>query len=145
MSASGLAIKAPSDVHRMDGSTASARVNIAPCAIEFNAAGTSMGPNAGPDVRYFQTARTGVGIKCSRNSCYGHAPRAAGGVQLRAHRNHKLIADRYIPLQLGIVNMADADVVATLLDWRVVFQPFHSLVGVSAEPVVGPDVTDNSY
>src|SRR5436305_6179280 len=102
----------------MNGSAASARINIASRSFEFNAAGTSMGAHAGADVRELQAPRTGVGIKRSRNPGHGHAPRAAGCVHLCAHRNHKIVADRYVALELGIVNVANSDVVATLLDWR---------------------------
>ena len=60
------------------------------------------------------------------------------------HRN--FIADRNVVLKLGVVNVPDANIVSTLLNWRIVLQFLHPFFCVpAAEPFVGRDTSNYMY
>src|SRR5262249_33446186 len=71
-------------------------------------------------------------------------PGARGRVQLRVRRGDNLIADRNIAPKLRIGDMPDANIVAALLDGRILFQLLHGISGRAKEPVVGANVSGDA-
>ena len=66
-------------------------------------------------------------------------------MQLRVCGDHQFIADRNIAPELGIVDVADANIVAALLDGRIALKTLNALFGVSAKPFAGIDASDYLY
>ena len=56
-------------------------------------------------------------------------------MQVGVGRDHQIVADRNVVKQLRVSTLSDANVIATLLDRRIVLYLFHSVFGTPPEPV----------
>ena len=79
---------------------------------------------------------SGAGADLERTSNPLHLliARAALDPQVGLRRNHHLVADGNVAPQFRIIDVADADVIAALLDGRVRLDPFDLFLGISSKP-----------
>jgi hypothetical protein len=67
------------------------------------------------------------------------------GVQLGLGWNHKVVADGDVVQQFSVIDVADTDIIATLLDGRVGLNSLDALRGVTSEPVRGFDMPSDFH
>src|SRR5260370_23194597 len=103
-----------------------------------------MGVDAGTDSGNLQASGAGAGFERFRDAGDLLVSRAGCRAQLGAGRNHDVVADRNVAAQVGIVNVADSDVISALLDGRIAFQLLHSVFR-GAHPVAGADVSGDAH
>src|ERR1017187_9979934 len=65
--------------------------------------------------------------------------------QLSFRGHDQFVANGYISPQLGIFNLANANFVAALLDWRIRLQAFYFFLWIAAEPFHRADSAGDSY
>jgi hypothetical protein len=66
-------------------------------------------------------------------------------MQLSFGGHEQFVAYGYVAPQVGVVDVADANIVPVLLDWGIVLQAFNFVFGVSAKPIVNSDSSGHSH
>ena len=87
-----------------------------------------------PIAEIFKTTRAGVGFERPSDALHRLITRASLDSQLGFRGDGHFIADGNVVPQFRVVNVADADVIAALLDGRVGLQPLDLVLGISSEP-----------
>src|SRR5215469_15912071 len=137
MPTAGLAVEASGDVDGTNRTAASASVDAALDIVEFDVARSRLRTHPRPNVRNPYAARASVGFHQAGQSGNVLMPGTRRRVQLRIRRGDNLIADRNIAPNLWIGDVTDANIVAALLDWRILFQSVNGISGRTEKPVVG--------
>src|SRR5581483_2316974 len=143
MTAAGLTIESSRDIHGVNRSASGASENAAVCTIDVDVARAGVSTHTGTDARNLQASRTCVGLERSRYIRNGLSARAGGRPNLSAGWNRDLVTDGDVVLELRIIDVADANIISALLDWRIVFQFLDLFFCVIVKPLARINVTDH--
>src|SRR5215469_8991489 len=144
MPTAGLAVEASGDVDGANRTAASASVDAALDIVDVDVARSRLRTHSRPNVRNLYPARSSVGFDRAGHSGNVLMPGTCRRAQLGVRRGDNLIADRNIAPNLRVRDVTDANIVATLLDWRILFQSLNCISGRTEKPVVGANVSGNT-
>ncbi len=143
--AAGVGFKSARNIVGVNRSAAGFGVYIAFYPVNVDIAGAGLGVHPVTDGGNLQASGAGADFERTSNPLHSLVAGAALDTQVGLRWNHHYVADGNVVPQFRIVDVADTDIVAALLDGRVRLQPLDLLLDVSCKPFRSSDVSRYLY
>ena len=132
------ASKAPAMSLASNRSAAGLGVHVAFYAINIDIAGAGFRVHPVADGGNLKASGAGADLKRTSNTLHSLIARAALHAQVGFRRDDHFVADGNVVPQFRVIDVADADVIAALLNGRVRLQPLDLLLGISLRTIPWP-------